>query len=212
MTSDDTENALPQEPESRKKPYARGTTRSGARKRDRGNFPGGIEPTQSLLAQAFGVTQTTISTWVGEGAPIRQDGTYSVVEVERWRTKRGRGDGAAEIAADDWELRKLAAEAQRKELDLARARQELFSRDDVEKLFAGRLAALVRGLEGLPRIMALETHGMDRPEIEARARAVVDELRDAYARDDVLTILEEWRRQAEAGVKIGRGRGRPRKS
>lgn len=155
--------------------------------------------------------QTTISDWIGEGAPIREDGTYSVVEVERWRAKRGRGDGAG-IDADDWELRKLAAEAQRKELDLARARQELFARGDVEKLLAGRLADLVRGLEGLPRTLALECHGMERPEIEARARAVIDELRGAYARGDVLTILEEWRRQAEAGVKLGRGRGRPKGS
>lgn len=183
---------------------------------NRGNFPAGIEPTQELAAQAFAVSQSAISAWVGRGAPVRPDGTYAILELERWRVALA--DDRAEVVAvtdldgEDWATRKLAADAQRRELELERARGELFAREDVERLLQSRLAALVAGLEALPRTLALECAGMEPAAIEARARDLVDELRAGYARDDLVPILEEWRRHAAAGVSVTRGRGRPRGS
>lgn len=77
----------------------------------------------------LGVTAESIRLWTQEGCPRRDDGSYIVAEVVTWLRQRERDKIRDELKAGDkkpTELnRKLAAEADLKELQLRQMRGEL---------------------------------------------------------------------------------------
>lgn len=108
----------------------------------------------SELAQLHGVTRETIRQWTVAGCPRRQDGSYIVAEVITWRIQRElEKDRAARAPKDGDEKmtelnRKLRAEAELKELQLARELGNHITTEDHEAIVArvvGGLAAVASG-------------------------------------------------------------------
>lgn len=81
------------------------------------------------LATAMGVARQTISTWKADGCPFQPDRksgapTYMVAEVVPWLLQRER-DSVAPADKEAEQARKLKAEADRVELEVAKLRDEL---------------------------------------------------------------------------------------
>ena len=179
-----------------------------------GRLPGWIVNTQAKVAAAFGVQPRTARGWFGRGAP-KGEGRYDLLEVAKWLGAR---DATGGIDADpdraDWKGRATKAEAQLKELKLAREQGSLYERTDVEKICRTRLAALRTGLDSMPAVWAQETDGLPRAEAQQVAERKVYALLAAYGDpDEWVALIHSWQRIAGKGHVVGkRKRGRPRKT
>lgn len=85
---------------------------------------------EAELARVLGVTRPAVTQWRQAGCPYRRRGgryEYVVAEVVDWRLDRAKAEKRDEAAPDEARerARKLRAEADRAELELARARGEL---------------------------------------------------------------------------------------
>ena len=169
--------------------------------------------TRAQLAQALGVACRTIDTWRENSCPRHPDGSYDIAAVRKWRedraaARRRKPSPAGDELGTDWVTRDERAVALIREKKLADLYDNYFHRDDVRRLFLARVTALRTGLLELPRVISVDYP--DIPGLEQAVAAQVHKLLDAYAKDNVIALLEQWRRQRKHGVKIGRGRGRPK--
>ena len=83
--------------------------------------------TAGELADAFKVTTAAVTKWKSEGCPCRiQSGrpVYVLAEVADWRVSRAK-ESARPLDKDEEQVRKLKAEADRVELEVAKVRGEL---------------------------------------------------------------------------------------
>lgn len=169
--------------------------------------------TRGGLARALGVAARTVDGWLENGCPRHPDGSYDIETVKKWREdraaeRRRKLHPAGDDLGVDWVKRDARAVALIREKKLADLYENYFHRDDVSRLFTLRANHLRRGLLALPRAVAQEFR--DVQGLEEHVEARVHELLAAYAKDNVVTLLTQWRRQGKHGVKIGRGRGRPK--
>lgn len=133
------------------------------------------EVQSGALAELLGVTQRQISNLAREGMPHRGE-RYPVAECVQWYIRRRSPDGRPtdERAA---RARKLHAEAEAAELDLAERRGDLIPRSVHERRceqFAQRLVAAVTG--ELPSLLRLEFPEADPIAVQAQAERIGDGL------------------------------------
>lgn len=120
-------------------------------------------------AAALGIAKTTLDNWVADGAPVmdRQgrkgvETQYETGEVIRWWLAREvekvaqRGDADA---IDAHRSRKLSAEADLRELELAKLQGELIHLDEVERAFTQYSVAVRGAAMALPDRAALRLAG-----------------------------------------------------
>ena len=93
------------------------------------------------LAEIEGVSLNTVTTWIRQGCPYLQKGRqgkpwkFNTMDVGEWRIQKAREDATGDQPMDEQELklRKLAAETNKAELDLAEARQRVAPIEEFER-------------------------------------------------------------------------------
>ena len=108
----------------------------------------------AALSAAMGVARQTVSTWKSEGCPFTPDKrsgapTYLVAEVVPWLIQRER-ESAAPLDKDAEQVRKLKAEADRVELEVAKVRGELVPITEFERVLAADHDETRAALTALP--------------------------------------------------------------
>lgn len=169
------------------------------------------------VAKATGLSRRQLIRLRHQGMP-GDTGAYDLDAVNAWLRAR-EGSKSNEQAEDSpprpgtgkyWRAEKDKFASLKLALTVQEMRGETFTKDDVRRLFMARVNALRTGLLALPRIIAVDFPEV--PGLESAVAARVHKMLDAYAQDNVIALLEQWRRQSRSGVKLGRGRGRPRGS
>jgi phage terminase Nu1 subunit (DNA packaging protein) len=93
------------------------------------------------LAEIEGVSLNTITRWIRQGCPYLQKGRqgrpwkFNTMEVREWSIQKAREDatGSKPMNEQELKLRKLSAETNRAELDLAEARQQVAPIEEFER-------------------------------------------------------------------------------
>lgn len=168
---------------------------AGAVRRSKRQLPAGVVGSQRELAEAIGVSPRTIEGWRQSGMPRRDDGTYSIADVLRWKQERDEAlqaakrqkSAAADIGdgIDPSELklpdRKIYWEAKKTEQQVKAMLQKAMPIPHVEQLLRDRAAGMRKEMLALSRRLAPRCEGKRQAEI----RKVLDEafgrLLDGYA-------------------------------
>ncbi|RKR02603.1 phage terminase Nu1 subunit (DNA packaging protein) [Kushneria sinocarnis] len=93
------------------------------------------------LAEVFGVSLNTVTSWIRSGCPFEQQGRqgkpwrFNTRDVSEWLREQARADAASADTLDEnlLKLRKLAAEAEQAEFDLAVARGKVAPIEEFER-------------------------------------------------------------------------------
>ncbi len=134
--------------------------------------------TQQQLAEVFSVTTRTIQRWGPEGldeARVPGEATYDLTRAVAWRLE------AVQATTDD-EYRqargkRMAADAELKEIELAKARGSLIAIEDVEVLLRGSLEKVNLALRAAPSRLAnklVEMTGRSRKECQKIISEIVE--------------------------------------
>ena len=108
--------------------------------------------TGAELASALGVQTGTVTMWKADGCPHRQQSgraVYVLKQVVDWRIAQARA-AAAPLDKEAEQVRKLKAEADRVEIDVAKARGELVPVTAFETAIAGEHERLRGALLKMP--------------------------------------------------------------
>jgi len=119
------------------------------------------------LAEAMGISDTTLDRWVREGCPIKSRGSrgrsheFSVSDVIAWWGAREREKAAANDTSSERELkrRRLAAETGKAELDFVRAKEEVGLIADFERAAAKLMASVRVNILNVPARAVLQLLG-----------------------------------------------------
>lgn len=148
------------------------------------------------LAEFFGVSRPTISSWTDAGMPYAEAGSkgrpwsYETADVLPWWAQhKSRRRPAAEVADgqesyEEAERRKMIAQADSAELALAKAARIVVPIDEVTHIVAGENARVRSRLLGIPnkvRMMVRSYFGGDRTVEEEIVGAVEAEILDAMS-------------------------------
>lgn len=134
---------------------------------------------QAEICRIFGVSSTTFASWMKSGAPYIEKGAkgrqwkVNTKEISDWlRARELELRGELESVGDERELkrRKLAAEAAKIELELARARGELVPLKQLERALANTFAEVKTNMRAVPSRVATALIG---EESETRIKAVI---------------------------------------
>lgn len=108
-------------------------------------------------AEFFGVTPPTVDGWVRAGCPVKKGqkgiaSEFNSAEVAAFLRQKAREEGSGKSLADEGELkrRKLAAEAERSELELAKAKGEVAPVREFERAQAAAMAAIRANMRNVP--------------------------------------------------------------
>ena len=156
--------------------------------------------TKTEIADLLSASIRTISTWVNEGMPRNDDGTYDGPEVIRWFSVRledkisGKGvmlDVEGRRATNRWR----EARADREELELAKAKGLLISKDDVYTEWAAIVGAVMSSIEILADRLPPVLHGRKQVEMYEIISDEIWNLRDQLFRKGRYTTpptYEPW--------------------
>ena len=129
------------------------------------------------LADTFGVAGSTVDGWVRRGLPVVQRGSKGVAwqfntsDVASWLEQRAsERQGVGETDEKALRARKLAAEAAKIELELARARGDLVPLKQLERALANTFAELKTNMRTVPSRVATALIG---EESETRIKQVI---------------------------------------
>ena len=143
----------------------------------------GQDVNKTELCAIMGVTPPTVDGWVRNGCPIKQHGargvaaTFNTAAVMKWLQLRAREEASGETVADERELkrRKLSAETEKAELELAVARGEVAPVREFERAQAMLLAAIRTNMRNVPRRAVLQLLGCtDETEFTEKLMAEID--------------------------------------
>jgi phage terminase Nu1 subunit (DNA packaging protein) len=115
-----------------------------------------------MISVMFNVADKTVYNWIEKGLPTIINGKinwYDLFGCFDWyldNVFEGKDKRTAENKKDNAEIRKKVAEAELKELELARARGALIDVNDIEKQLSLRATYFKTALEELPRSNAVE--------------------------------------------------------
>jgi len=106
--------------------------------------------TRAGLADVFGVSLPTIDSWVRAGCTYIQRGgrgkewQFNTADVAQWLRDKARdeGRGTAQASEEELKLRKLAAEAEKAELELAKAKGEVAPVREFERATSALMAVI----------------------------------------------------------------------
>lgn len=143
----------------------------------------GQQVNKSELANFFGVSLPTVDGWMRNGCPVIQRGTtgrpaiYNTADVVNWLRDRAREEASGASLADEGELkrRKLAAEAEKAELEVAKAKGEVATIRDFERVQAAMMAAIRANMRNVPGRAVLQLLGCtDEAEFKAKLMEEID--------------------------------------
>ena len=132
------------------------------------------------LSQAMGVSLPTVDRWVRDGMPVKQRGSkgtpweFALADVVNWWGDRQRQAAAVDkpTNAEDAKLRKLVAEAELVELELAKAKGEIAPVRDFERAQARAMAVIRQNIMNVPARAVLRLLGeTDESTFKATLRA-----------------------------------------
>lgn len=148
----------------------------------------------AAVAKHFDVSRRTVQEWLSAGAPGETEQGYSLAEIATWR-KENRKPKREETQDDrdltKWAVRKEAASAQQKELELAKQRGEVVDVDYVARLFERTIAEhntlLAQFKDRILQLLPAKTKPEDRKRILAGIDKAADDLRLLMA-----TAADDW--------------------
>lgn len=118
------------------------------------------------VAAFFGVTPPTVDGWVRAGCPVKKGqrgvaSEFNSAQVAAFLREKAREEGSGTSLADEAELkrRKLAAEAERAELELARAKGAVAPVREFERATAMLMAAIRSNVMNVPSRAVLQLLG-----------------------------------------------------
>ena len=149
------------------------------------NFEGppanpGIVDSQEQVARVFNVKLRTVQYWVKDGMPVRQDGKYSITDINAWRlvkkgpTGKQKSFGWGEKEKQDAVFRKYKAKLV--EIDYKKAIGDLIPRAEVERGRVERIQTVKKSLLALPKRMAPQLVGLEARQIEVILKERMDEI------------------------------------
>lgn len=119
---------------------------------------------RSALAEVCGVTYKTIDSWVRQGCPYeragsqgRQEWQFNTADVIKWLRDKDRQQSADELK--ELQRRKLEAETEKAELDLAKAKGDVALIEDFERAQALVFAAIRTNVLNVPQRVVLQLLG-----------------------------------------------------
>lgn len=148
--------------------------------------------TGAAVAEALGVSRSSVTRWRDNGCPQNEDGrSYSLAKVVGWlmnrEYKRGLGESEdGESTPEENEAKDRWQEARAKiwEMKVAEQLEVFLRREDVETQWARAMVTLSQQLQALPSALAGKMEGSTRDEaykmLEAALRAAVEQCRLVY--------------------------------
>lgn len=110
------------------------------------------------LANLFGVSVPTVDGWLRNGCPVLDRGgsgrvgKYNTADVANWIRERAREEATGGVQADENQLRirRMTAETEKAELDLAVAKSEVAPVREFEKATASLMAVIRQNIMNVP--------------------------------------------------------------
>jgi phage terminase Nu1 subunit (DNA packaging protein) len=117
----------------------------------------GREVNRTELAEINGVSLPTVESWVRRGCPVVQRGgrgrawQFNTADVRNWRENdiRAETSHTTHATKDELLLRKLAAETEQAELDLARAKDEVVPVEQLERALVKAFGEVRAGMRNV---------------------------------------------------------------
>lgn len=130
------------------------------------------------LAAIMGVSLPTVDAWVRAGCPIVSKGSrgvsssFNTAEVTKWLRDSARDEGAGAVQADENALRqrRLKAETEKAELELAKAKGDVAPISEFEKASARMDAIIRQNMQNIPQRVVTQLIGETN---EARFKSVL---------------------------------------
>lgn len=156
----------------------------------------GLTLNRADTADLFGIAKTTLDDWVRRGCPVVQRGSrgkawqFSSADVSRWREDDIRASALSVEAtpAEELRRRKLEAETQLIELDLAKAKELVAPIEQMEKAMDaifGEIRANLRN--ALPARAAQRLIGVtSETEIKTILRDEIDQALENLSEDELI--------------------------
>lgn len=131
------------------------------------------------VAAFFGVTPPTVDGWVRAGCPVKKGqrgvaSEFNSADVAAFLREKAREEGSGTTLADENQLkrRKMAAEAERSELELAKAKGEVAPVREFERATAMLMAAIRANVMNVPGRAVLQLLGeTDELQFKTKLRA-----------------------------------------
>lgn len=152
------------------------------------------------LAEVFGVSLNTVTSWVRRGCPFDQRGKqgrpwrFNTRDVSEWLRDEARAEAESDAPMDEFELklRKLAAETSQAELDLAVARRQVAPIDEFERARALENATVRANVMNVPsRVVSQLIGETDEARFKEVLRAELIQSLEAAAEADIELEEEE---------------------
>lgn len=109
------------------------------------------------IAETFGVSATTVDTWLRNGAPYVKQGSkgkswgINTAEISKWlRARELELNGLTSESGEELKKRKLAAETGKAELELAKIKGEVVPLKQLERALSNVFAELKTNIRNIP--------------------------------------------------------------
>ena len=163
---------------------------------------------RTAVAEIFGKSVSTIDQWVSSGCPVIKRGgkgiewAFDTAAVHEWCVQRrlAAAEKKRPIGLDEARLRKLAADAELAELELAKKRSEVVAVDVVTQVWGGLCAEARIRFRNIPvRVVSALVGETDEREIKAALLREIDlVLTDMADLDPVNLVSDESPNSYEA--------------
>jgi len=163
---------------------------------------------RASLADLQGVSPPTVDTWVRQGCPVVARGgrgkewKFDNSEVTTWRIERKVAEATGAERADEEELRrrKLAAETELAELELAKARGDVVGVAQIERNLSVLFAEVRTNVRNIPDRVVSSLIGMtDEREFKDGLRREIDLVLEALSDSNVLIESSEDDAEDDSG-------------
>ena len=169
----------------------------------------GREVNRTELAEINGVSLPTIESWVRRGCPVVQRGgrgrawQFNTAEVRNWREDdiRAESSQATHATKDELVLRKLAAETEQAELDLAKSKDEVVPVEQLERALVKAFGEVRAGMRNVvPGRAASRLLGeTDETSFKAVLLEEIDHALEALADSDLINETDLEAEDVEEG-------------
>jgi phage terminase Nu1 subunit (DNA packaging protein) len=154
------------------------------------------EVTTNELCGIFGITKQSVYEWIKEGCPTTHNGgqgtgksyKFDTAAVAAWMQKRAvaKAGGSGAMSKDEAQIRKLSAEAELAELELAKKKELVADLDEVERALANKFAEVGSRLRKVPERCVMRIIGEnDETYIKKVILAEIDECLESLAHLDL---------------------------
>jgi len=161
----------------------------------------GQDVNKAELCSIMGVTPPTVDGWVRNGCPIKKKGsrgvaaTFNTADVMTWLRDKAREEASGTTLADEGELkrRKLAAEAEKAELELAKAKGEVAPVREFERATASLMAIIRQNVMQVPGRIVMQLIGCtDETEFKTKLRSELVLALESAAEEDLDQEEDEY--------------------